>query len=163
MGILRPTRNLEYSLIEYFTTEVNAAWSDVTVGYAFPEDSATALTRPKAIICIRVSDTNYLEVEIGSQLRYREPLIIIDIFASGDTQRKDLKDFITSKLTSITYYEYIVTNGAITSKIAAGKITIKPSDIKDVLINLNVDKNSLSTQDKNRHRVTTKMKLNKVE
>lgn len=163
MGVCRPTRNIEKTLFDYFTTEIALAWSNVEITLSFQDAQSTNLTKPNAIVCIRTTNTDYLEVEIGSELRYRQPLIIIDIFTSSGDQRLDLKDFIISKLVTMTYYEYTITNGTVSLKTASGKLIILPSDIKDTIVNLNVDKASLSTQDKNRHRITVKLKLNKVE
>lgn len=163
MGVYRQSRNLAATLLDHFTTEINLAWSNVEVVKSFQDAQSTNLTNPKAVVCIRTTNTEYLEVEIGSELRYRQPLIIIDIFASSDDQRIDLKDFIISKLVTMSYYEYTVTNGVVSLKTEAGKLIILPSDIKDTMVNLNVDKASLSTQDKNRHRISVKLKLNKVE
>ena len=159
----RPSRNIVATLIDYFTTEIDLAWSNIEVVNSLADAQIIDIIPQKAVVCIRVLDTDYLEVEIGSELRYRKIFVVIDIYASGEGQRLDLKDFIISKLVTMTYYEYTITNGTVSLKTASGKLIILPSDIKDTIVNLNVDKASLSTQDKNRHRITVKLKLNKVE
>ena len=158
----RPSRNIVATLIDYFTTEIDLAWSNIEVVNSFADAQSIDIIPQKAVVCIRVLDTDYLEVEIGSELRYRKIFVVIDIYASGEGQRLDLKDFIISKLVTMTYYEYVITSGVVSSKTATGKL-ILPSDIKDNIVNTNVDKASLPIQEQNRHRITAKLKLNKVE
>ena len=159
----RPSRNIVATLIDYFTTEIDLAWSNIEVVNSLTDAQSIDIIPQKAVVCIRVLDTEYSEVEIGSESRYRKIFVVIDIYASGEGQRLDLKDFIVSKLVTMTYYEYVITSGVVSSKTATGKLIILPSDIKDNIVNTNVDKASLPIQEQNRHRITAKLKLNKVE
>ena len=102
------------------------------------------------------------EAEIGSDSTFRNPTVLIDIFATSDGNRLDLKDFLVDVLkTGMPYYEYTITNGQISNKTQNGRIQV--ISIEDTIVNLNVDKNSLDVHDRFRHLITLTISLGKVE
>jgi len=164
VGSYRRTRNIEASIIEYLQSEINNDWNNITVektfsrvyGIPFNEKSKTAC------ICVRVGTTGHDKVELGSNSTKREPQLLLDIFASSDGQRLDLKDYIIEKIKNgIVYYEYEIENGQIKTKTANGRITVL--DIDDAPLNFDTDKNALDVHDRYRHLLTLTTSISQVE
>ena len=99
----RISRNIEASLIDYLNDALEAGGWSVNVEKTFARVYSISLPS----ICVRVSDTIHEFVEIGDTATVRSPLVFIDIFATSDGQRLDLKDFLIEKLkdtiTSVSY------------------------------------------------------------
>jgi len=158
MGNYNISRNLEASLIDYIKSVLTGSWTDVSVEKTFNQISKVALPG----IFLRVSDTIHETVEIGGTATKRFPLVLIDLFCKSDGQRLDLKDFLVSKLKSgCPYYQYVITNGVITSKTANGRIRV--TSIQDTPINFTTDKSELEVSDRYRHLLTLNISLGKIE
>ena len=159
MGQYRYSRNIEASLIDHINQKLSDdGWTNIEVCKGFTR--AYDLTVP--IVCIRLSDTSYSKVEIGSDSVYRVPLIFIDIFGSSDGNRLDLKDYLVSILKSqIPYYEYTIANGTVQSKVRNGNIEVL--EIRDIAINFDINKNELAVQDRFRHLLTLTTELGIIE
>jgi len=158
----RISRNLEASIIQYLQTKLEEdGWNGVNVEKTFKRVYSTEVTVP--IICVRLGNTDHEFVEIGTNSTMRNPLILVDIFASSDGQRLDLKDYLISILKhGCIYYEYVINgNGEIESKIANGKIKILGID--DTIVDLNIDKDALDPKDRYRHLISLNISLDKVE
>jgi len=157
MGQYRVSRNLEISTIDYLTTEINTAWSGVSVVRSFSEVDEKKLP----VVCIRLGTTIHDRVEIGTTSTLRIATIFIDIFATDDGQRLDLKDFIISKIKySWDYREYTVNNGTSTY-VVNGKINCLT--IKDTEVSPAANKSDLPLVDRYRHLITIQVQTGKVE
>ena len=167
MANYKQSRNLEASLIDFVTTELANAippWTYVSTEKTFARvyDAEISGTNNKAIVCIRTSDTKHDKVEIGSDSTTRGVLVFIDIFASNNGQKLDLKDFLVSKLKlGCIYYEYITSGGAVQSKTANGRIRVL--SIVDTPIDFNVVKENLDIHDRHRVLITMRITTGEVE
>jgi len=157
----RISRNIEASIIQYLQTQlVSDGWNDVSVEKTFSRVYSSEISVP--IICVRISDTIHEHIEIGSNSTRRTPLVLLDIFASSDGNRLDLKDYLISKLKhGCSYYEYTIVNGQIDSKVLNGKI--KTIGISDTIVDLAIEKSNLDPKDRYRHLISLNITLDKVE
>ncbi len=154
----RISRNLEASIIDYVRTEITGAWSNIRVEKTFARIYDIELPS----VCVRVGTTTHEKVELGGDSTVRTPNILLDIFATSDGQRLDIKDFLIEKLKAgLPYYDYIISNGKTTSKTENGRIRVL--NIDDTPIDFDVDKNSLDTHDRFRHLLTLSISLGRVE
>lgn len=122
MGAYRISRNIEASLVDKITADLATdAWSGIRVIKVFSE--AYQGTLP--CIVVSLDDVSPEKIEIGNKLHRQVFTVNIRIFALSDGQRNDLKDWLFSKLEDdITYYQYIITSGVVSSKVASGKLVI---------------------------------------
>lgn len=159
MGAYRVSRNIEASLIDFIKEElVNASLSNVNVEKTF----ARVYDIDLPTICIRLMDTTHRKVEVGTESTVRTPLVILDIFATSDGNRLDLKDFLISILKSgCPYYEYTIANGTVQSKTQNGRIRV--TAFTDTGVDLGIDKSNLDVHDRYRHSITLTISLGKVE
>ena len=158
MGQYRISRNLEASIIDYLATEVSGKWANVHVEKSFARIYDIELPS----ICVRVGTTAHDKAEIGGNTTIRTPQILIDIFATSDGQRLDIKDFVVEKIKAgMPYYDYTITNGEVTDKTENGRIRIL--DIDDTPIDFDVDKDELEVHDRFRHLLTLSISLGRVE
>jgi len=154
----RPTRNCEASIIEFLRDELTASWTNIHIEKTFTKIYGLSLPA----ICVRCGTTSYDPVEIGGNSLKREPQILIDIFASSDGQRLDLKDFVIDVIKNgCIYYNYEIESGAIKSKVASGRIRVL--NIEDTPINFEEDRNSLDIHDRYRNLITLTISTGKVE
>ncbi len=158
MGIYRQSRDIEASLIDYLTTELEASWTDINVVKTFVEVKTLSLPS----VCIRVGDTSHAKAEIGADSTIRTVQVFIDIFASSDGQRLDIKDFIVEKIKGgCIYYDYVISGGSVQSKTANGRIRV--IDIEDSGVNFDIDKDKLDPHDRYRSLITLSISLGRVE
>lgn len=165
MTIYDISRNIEVSFIEYLRSQLtNAGWINIAVEktfqlvYDIPVDSFSQ----SGAICVRIEDTNHLPVQIGDNSTRRLAFIFIDIFASSDGQRMDLKDFLISILKNgLILNEYTVEGDAITNRTPTGRIAV--THIEDTAVNFRVDKSSLEIHDRYRHLLTLTVSIGRVE
>lgn len=161
----RISRNLEASFIDYIEAQlVTDGWNNVEVEKTFSRiyrDTSSSETK-KSYICVRLSDTIHDKAEIGNTSTIRTPLVLIDIFGTGDGNRLDLKDWLISILKSgISYYDYVISNGTIQSKTANGRIRVL--NIGDTPVDFNIDKNELDVKDRYRHLLSIEISLGRIE
>jgi hypothetical protein len=149
MAAYRESRNIEYSIIDYIKaklTEYN--WHGVSVVKSFSEVVETQIP----VICVRTSTlpTEHKRVEVGGTATYRTVPIQIDLFASDDGNRLDLKDFLVSILKKgMIYYTMVVGSGNQEVKTSAGKI--KVTSITDNQVSFGEDKAQIGVKDRYRH------------
>jgi len=155
----RESRNIEASLIDFIKDELqSASWTGIAVEKSFSR--VTEATIPA--ILVRVGDTEHTKAEIGGNSTFRSPLVLIDIFATDDGLRLDLKDFLISKLKhGFPYYEYVINNGTVQSKTQNGRIRV--DSISDTIVDLGVDKDNLDEIDRFRHLLTLTISSGIVE
>lgn len=154
----RQSRNIEASIIDFLTTElVTDNWT-VNVEKTF----AKIYDIECPSICVRVGDTIHDRVEIGTTSTIRTVNVLLDIFATSDGQRLDLKDYLIDELKGgLVYYEYVVSNGTVQSKTANGRIRVLELD--DTPIDFDVNKSDLDIHDRYRHLISLSVSLGQVE
>ena len=158
MGTYRRSRNLEVSTKLYLASQLTGSWSGVSTRLGFPDESTVSVP----MISIRLSDTTHEWAEVGSTNTKREALIFLDLFCSSDGQRLDLKDYLISILKDgYTYYETVITNRAVDSQTANGKVRVL--EMRDTPVDLGVDKSQLHVSDRYRHLITLRVGLGTVE
>jgi len=154
----RTSRNLEASVIQYIEDQLAGDWTNVAVEKTFANVNSSNLPA----ICVRVGVTDHTKAEIGETSTYRTTNVLLDIFATSDGIRLDLKDYLIEKLKSgLPYYEYTIINGQIQSKTQNGRINVL--NIDDVPVDFDVDKNELSVEDRFRHLITLSVSLGRIE
>lgn len=165
MGIYRVSRNIEASIIQYIEDQLTAGgWTGITVEKTFKRvyDIPVDTFNKNGAICVRVGDTTHTQAEIGETSTRRFPFVLIDIFASSDGQRLDLKDYLVSVLKGgMPYYEYETSGNTITSKTQNGRLRV--TNIDDEEVNLGVDKSELEIHDRYRHLLSLSLSLGRVE
>jgi len=158
MGVYRPSRNIEASIIEFIREELAGDWTNINVEKTFARIYDLKLPS----ICIRVGTTAHEKAEIGADSTTRTPQVLIDIFCTSDGQRLDLKDFLIEKLKSgLPYYNYTIVNGQIQSKVQDGRIRVLTID--DAPVNFEADRDALDVHDRHRHALTLGVSLGRVE
>src|ERR1039457_4543761 len=99
MANYRPTRAIEASIIDFLTEAFAQAdgWKNITIEKTFKNvyaKLAIDTNKGKPAICIRVLTSKVPRIELGTNKYWRTALVMVDIFATSDGQREDLKDFI---------------------------------------------------------------------
>ncbi len=165
MSVYRISRNIESSIIEFIQSELSSAgWTNITVEKTFSRIYGIPVEtfQKQAAICVRLEDTQHQQAEIGETSTNRFPLVLIDIFATSDGQRLDLKDFLVQIFKKgLPYFEYQTSGNTITSRIQNGRIRV--TKIDDVPVSFGVDKSSLEVHDRYRHLLTLETSLGRVE
>ena len=158
MGLYRISRNIEASFIDYLKEKLQIDWNIKRIEKTFTRIYSIELPS----VCVRVGDTSHSKIEIGSNSTIREVPVLIDIFASGDGQRLDMKDYIIEKIKNgLNYYEYEIENGQVKHKIQNGRIRIL--NINESLINFGTDKQNLDIHDRYRHLIDLTISLGRIE
>jgi len=158
MGIYRISRNIEASIIDYLKSEFITDWGSNNVEKTFTRIYDIEVPS----ICIRVGNTNHTRAEIGENSTIRNVQVLIDIFASSDGQRLDIKDWLIDKIKSgFVYYDYVINNGVVQTKTADGRLRV--TNIEDTTINFDTDKNELDIHDRYRHLITLTISLGRIE
>ena len=135
MGQYRKSRAIEASIIDYLKNELQSQWNDIKVEKTFARIYKISLPS----VCIRCGVTIHEKVEIGTDATTRTPQVLVDIFASDDGMRLDIKDFIIEKIKAgCIYYNYTISGGIVQSKVADGRIRVLTID--DTPINFAEDK-----------------------
>jgi len=99
----KEARNIELSLIEYITNQINLTWTSTSVVKGYFED----LKKSLPVVCVRLTNPTNKRKELGTNNLRNKYIILIDIFASSDGERLDLTSFITDKvIEGCIYYEY---------------------------------------------------------
>jgi len=159
MGAYRQSRNIEQSLREYITDNLNADWTSPTIACELGYRNISGNDLP--IVLIRLSDTIHERVEVGTISTRRLPLVLIDIYTGNDGLRLDLKDYLITKLKGqVVYKEYTVTNN-VSVGVASGTMMI--TSIEDTPVDFDTDKNELSVVDAHRHLLSLSINLQRVE
>ena len=158
MGQYQVTRNLEASIIQQLQEYFDADWTGVNVEKTFARIYDIDLPS----IYVRSGATTHDRAEIGSTDTVREALILIDVFATSDGQKLDLKDYIIRKVKKgFTYYKYTIVDGQIQSKIEDGRIHVITIDENPV--NFDDSKDNLDIHDRYRWNIALTVRTGKVE
>ena len=159
MAIYRTSRSIEASIIDGINAILDAnSWTNVNVEKTF----SRVYDQTPPSVCIRVGDTTHLWAEIGDTNTRREVQVFIDIFASDDGGRLDIKDCLIANLRDgFVYYDYVITNHVVDTKTANGRIRVL--NIVDTPLDFGVDKDELEPQDRFRHLITLTCSLGRIE
>ena len=158
MGLYRISRNIEASFVDYLKENLQTDWNIDRVEKTFARIYSIQLPS----VCIRVGDTIHSKAQIGDNSTIRNVHVLIDIFATDDGLRLDIKDYIIEIIKNgIDYYEYEIENGQIKNKIKNGRI--RASVIDETPVNFGTDKNNLDIHDRYRHLLDLTISLGKVE
>lgn len=158
MGLYRISRNIEASFIDFLKPLLQTDWGFNRVEKTF----ARIYTIEVPSVCIRVGDTIHSKVEIGEDATIRDVHVLIDIFATDDGLKLDMKDYIIEKIKNgLDYYEYEKENGEIKTKTQNGRIRVLT--IEEILVNFGTDKNDLDVHDRFRHLIDLTISLGRIE
>ena len=158
MGTYRTSRAIEASLIDFLKPLLVTSWSGISVEKTFARIYDISLPS----VCIRVGDTSHAKAEIGADSTIRTAQVLIDIFATSDGQRLDIKDFIIEKIKGgCIYYDYVISGGSVQSKTANGRIRVM--DIDDNGVNFDQDRDRLDVHDRYRHLISLSISLGRIE
>lgn len=163
MAIYKVSRNIEATTIEFLTEILELTWTNINVIKGF--EKAYELSTPT--IAVRAENTVYDKVEIGSNSFTRTVQVFINIFASDDGMRLDLKDTLIEGLKDgCPYYEYTIKKTGRTSiieeKTQNGRIRIQKIDDRPIDFNVE-DKSKLDVHDRYRHLLTLTVSIGRVE
>mgnify|MGYP001255336568 CR=1 FL=1 len=151
----RTARNIELSILDYLTTQIEANWSSISIVKSFIK----AYKEPLPVICARLFSFPPDRLEIGGNELLYDYNIIIDIFANSEGQKLDLADFIVDKLKDgCTFYEFSQTSGApeTLTKVADGLL-----HVKDFISNMSLDFGEDSDKyDQHRHFLSFNIRKN---
>jgi hypothetical protein len=166
MAIYRNTRNFEASVIDFLNGifEQSGGYSNITVEKTFKRIYGLQMdiNTGAAAVCVRALGSDLPKVELGSNAIQRTVTIMIDIFATSDGQREDLKDYIIYYIKrGVPYFQYQTSGATITSKVQCGYLRVMRID--DTPVNFNVDKNQLQVADRYRHALAIKMTTGMIE
>jgi len=158
MGLYRISRNIEASSIDYLKSNLQIDWNIDRVEKTFSRIYKIELPS----VCIRVGETIHNKVQIGDDSTIRDVHVLINIFATSDGQRLDMKDYIIKKVKNgMDYYDYEIENGQVKNKTKNGRI--KVLTINETLVNFGIDKNDLDIHDRYRHLIDLTISLGRVE
>lgn len=166
MGQYRITRNIEASIIEYLRTifSQSGGWSNITIEKNFSRVYGLPMDENKgyAAICVRVTDSKPTRVELGTNVIWRTALVEIDVFATSDGQRLDLKDaLIAALMPGVPYNTYTVSGANVTGRTPSGRLTFLTID--DKIVNLGTDKSLLDVHDRYRHNLSCDVSTGQAE
>ena len=157
MGQYQTTRNIEASLVDYLQAQIDSSWTGISVIVGFEE----AYVADMPIVALFVQDTLYTSIEVGNTNQQRQPLINLNIFATSDAQRLDLKDYIVTKLfAGCAYYKYTITSGEVSDKTADGRLDI--FNITDTPVVFDDEANN-DAHDRHRHVISFNVQLSNIE
>ncbi len=160
MAIYRTSRNIEASIIDQITALLNTAGFNVAVEKTFARIYELANNVPGVLV--RVGTSAHPKVEIGEDSTMRTVQVLLDIFATGDGQRLDLKDCIIEGIRNgFKYYEYTTVGDSVDTKIQNGRLRVLT--ITDAPINFLADKNELDVHERHRHLITLSVSTGQVE
>ena len=165
MATYRITRNIEASIIDYISAQLTSAhWTGISVVKGFEEVYEQKLSLPAIAVRSESSVEEYKE--IGDNAEVRNYQVLLNIFATDDGMRLDLKDFLISILQpGCPYYNYVTTKAgrvtSVTSKTQNGRIRVLK--IGDTSIKFDVDKDKLVVYDRYRHLLTLTVSRGRYE
>lgn len=145
--------NLEYSLKEFLDTKISFDEIKDNNGVLIPIRVGKREDNDWTLPCITVyfESENAPRLEIGSNKRQDIQSIIIDIFATNDTERKSLAKWVTDTINNgFTYYSYSPnpSNPDSPTKVEGGLVTLNFLTNAPVALGQNI-----SEIDAHRHRI----------
>ena len=104
----RGSRNVELSTLKFIEDSLATDWSGVNIVKTFAQLEKVA----NPVICVMLNDTNYTREELGNTAFRNNYIFTIDIFATSDSMRLDMSDWLMNKLNpGWTYYEISQASG----------------------------------------------------
>jgi len=157
MSKYRISRNIEGSLIQFIKDQTMLDWGNIPI----VADFNRAYNQELPVISVRVETTNWERAEIGSNNLTSQIQVLINLFATNDGNRLDLKDYLINILKDgCPYYEYEVTKGRISDKKKVGYLRV--IEINDNPENFNTPKSELDVHDRYRHLLNITVSTGKV-
>jgi len=154
----RISRNIEASIIDFLREKFSVDWSSIKCEKTFAKIYSLELPS----VCVRVGTSDHSKVQIGSNATVRDIQVLIDIFATSDGIRLDLKDYIIEKIKNgMIYYETEINEGQINNQFVNGRIRV--TNIEETPINFGENKDLLDIHDRYRHLLTFTVSLGRVE
>lgn len=118
--IYKITRNIEASVVDYLTPLLAADNWNCRVELDFGE----AYKDPMPCIVIDADDNPDKRLEVGGNTLTHTFILELRIFATGNGQRKDLRDWLLEKIMlGVPYYTHTITNN-VAAKVLAGRLSI---------------------------------------
>jgi len=152
----RISRNIELSLLYYLETNLATDWSGTTLCKTFKQVFTKNVSLP--IVCVRLSDTASVRLEIGSNTLLNSHLLIIDIFARSDGQRLDMADYIKDKIKDgWVHYDHSHPSGSNTTltRVANGRDMVIDY-VVDSKIDFGLD--NVDEKDQFRHTISVRVR-----
>jgi len=154
----RISRNIEASFVDFLKTEFLADWGSENVEVAFARIYEIDL--PSILVQVGTSDHN--RVELGSSSTLRNTQVLLNVFTKSEGMQRDIKDWLITKIKSgIPYYNFTISGGVVTSKIADGRLRVL--NIEDTPINFDTDRDKLDRHDRFRWLITLQVSRGKLE
>lgn len=128
MATYRVSRNIEASLVDYFTAQVATDWTNFNI--RVEKNFASVYKGTLPCLCITVDDDPPIRRECASTALIQLFVVRLRIFATSDALRQDLKDWLLTKITNdFDYYAYTTSENinkdyVVSAKILSGKISI---------------------------------------
>jgi len=161
MGTYRATRNIEASIIQYLTANLDIDWTSPTINVEKTFANVSGDNLP--VVLVRTSDIEHESHELGSSLTKRFPLILVDVYCKNDGQKLDLVDYLVEKLkVGLLYYTYVIADGVVQTKTLAGRVRVE-LPIRVTHVDLNVDKSDLSVVDRFHSLISLSCSINILE
>ncbi|MFH0805968.1 MAG: hypothetical protein V1901_03785 [Patescibacteria group bacterium] len=158
MAEYRRSRNIESSFKDFIIEQLETdGWNGIRTELSFTD---VYLGKTPCILIEEPETQMPKRLEIGNSVFIKYPIVNIRIFATGEGQRKDLKDWLIDSLESgIDYFEYTIGSGQVITKSLAGRIEIMQvlEDRKELV---NVE--NLNIKDRNRHKFSFKCHVSKI-
>lgn len=163
MATYRPTRNYEASVIDFLKQifAQSGGYLNITIEKTFKRIYGLQMdvNIGAAAICVRAIGSQLPKYEIGSNAICRHVTIMIDVFATSDGQREDLKDYIIYYIKRGVPLNSYSNNG--NTSVLKGRLRVMSID--DNPVNFNVDKNQLQVADRYRHALSIKVTDGDIE
>lgn len=145
----RKTNNILASIYYFITAQLTADGLTWNLIYGFKKTYSTTLP----VIAIRAVIKELVFAEIGSTSTTKDYSIYIDIFASDDDEKNNIKDWLTETIIDgCAYNTYVIGNDGVPVATATSKNIIITS-LSEEAINLNTDKSQLDIHDRYRFRL----------
>lgn len=114
--------NVELSMLYYLETEIASEYgTTVSLVNSFEQVTQTALP----VICVELPSEEDSRLEIGDNNLISEFLIVVNIFATSNTERKALAYFIKDKIKEGSVYYTHAQSGGVLNRTAAGRLTMR--------------------------------------
>jgi len=145
----RKTNNILASLYYFIQAQLTADGLDWGLIYGFKKVYGTTLP----VIAIRAVIKELIFAEIGSTSTTKDYSIYIDIFASDDDEKNDIKDWLTDTIIDgCDFNTYVIGDDGVPVSTPTSKNIIITS-LAEEAINLNTDKSQLDIHDRYRIRL----------
>jgi hypothetical protein len=146
------------SIYDYISSQLTADGLSWNLAYGFKDVYTTTLP----VICIRTNTKTFNPVEIGSVQTTKDYSVYLDIFASNEDEKNNIKDWLSDVLQSgCDYFTYIINDSGV-AVATSTSYKIVTLNITEVAINLDTDKSNLDEHDRYRFRLNLNVTTGEV-